>query len=191
MGLFPIFLIALGLAMDAFAVSVAEGIALEEVTHSHALRVAAHFGFFQGAMPVIGWLAGRSLSAFVAVDYWIAFALLVFLGGKMIGDSIFGYETGKVRQPSTGARLIVLSVATSIDALAVGVSLAMLGVNVWEPALVIGLVTGVLCAVGIRLGDKVGTRLEHGAELVGGIILCIIGLHILLGHLLHGGPRLG
>jgi putative Mn2+ efflux pump MntP len=187
MSLPALLLIAVGLAMDAFAVSVAEGMALERVTNGHTARVALHFGFFQAIMPVIGWLAGTSLRAFVgAWDHWVAFGLLVLIGGKMIADSFLGFETGEPRRPSRGARLLLLSIATSIDALAVGVSLAMLRVNVWEPAIVIGAVTGVLCAVGIRLGDRVGSRLEHRAELVGGIVLCVIGVRILLGHLLGG-----
>ncbi len=185
MPLSALLLIAVGLAMDAFAVSVAEGIALQKVTGGHALRVALHFGFFQALMPVVGWLAGTSLRAFVgAFDHWIAFGLLVLIGGKMIADTFVGFETGDPRPPSRGGRLLVLSVATSIDALAVGVSLAMLRVNVWEPALVIGVVTGILCAIGIHLGDRVGSRLGRRAELVGGIVLCLIGVRILLGHLL-------
>jgi len=181
-------LIAIGLAMDAFAVSVAEGIALEKLTPGHAARVAIHFGFFQAAMPVVGWLAGTSLRMLIGgLDHWVAFGLLMLLGGKMIADALTGFETNRARPPSRGARLIVLSVATSIDALAVGVSLAMLGVRIWGPALVIGVVTGALCAVGIRLGDRVGARLERRAELVGGVILCIIGTRILLDHLLHAG----
>jgi len=182
-----LFLIAVGLAMDAFAVSVAEGIALEKVTHSHTARVALHFGLFQAVMPVLGWLAGTSLRGFVGgLDHWIAFGLLVLIGGEMMVDTFLGFETGEVRQPSRGPRLILLSIATSIDALAVGVSLAMVGVNVWEPALVIGVVTGVLCAAGMELGGRVGPRLEHGAEFIGGAILCIIGIRILLEHLLGG-----
>jgi len=185
MSLPALFLIAVGLAMDAFAVSVAEGIALQKVTGGHTARVALHFGFFQALMPVVGWLAGTSLRAFVGTfDHWVAFGLLVLIGGKMIADTFIGFETGEPRPPSRGARLLMLSVATSIDALAVGVSLAMLRVNVWGPALVIGVVTGVLCAVGIRLGDRVGSHLERRAELAGGIVLCLIGVRILLGHLL-------
>lgn len=178
-------LIAVGLAMGASAVSVAEGVALEEVTRGHAARLAIHFGAFQALMPVVGWLAGRSLRIYTrAFDHWVAFGLLVLIGGKMIADTFLGFETGEPRGPRRGGRLVLLSLATSIDALAVGVSLGMLHVHVWEPALVIGLVTGALCVVGIRLGDRVGDRLEHGAEFVGGIILCLIGLKILLEHTL-------
>ena len=185
---FPaLLLIAVGLAMDAFAVSVAEGVALQEVTHGHTARVALHFGFFQALMPVLGWLAGNSLHSFVgAFDHWVAFGLLMLIGGKMIADTFLGFETGHVRQPTRGARLILLSIATSIDALAVGVSLAMLNITVWGPALVIGIVTGVLCAIGIRLGDRIGGRLKRGAELAGGVVLCLIGVEILLKHVAGG-----
>jgi putative Mn2+ efflux pump MntP len=185
MSLLAMVLIAVGLAMDAFAVSVAEGIAIRNVTHAHTARVALHFGLFQALMPVLGWLAGASLrSAVGPFDHWVAFGLLMLIGGKMIADTFTGFETGEPREPSTGARLLLLAFATSIDALAVGVSLAMLRVNVWEPAIVIGVVTGVLCAIGIRLGDRVGARLEHRAELMGGLVLCLIGTWILMEHLL-------
>ncbi|MFO8007746.1 MAG: manganese efflux pump MntP family protein [Candidatus Brocadiia bacterium] len=179
--------IALGLAMDALAVSVAEGIALKRVTRRHVVRVAVHFGGFQGLMPIVGWLAGSRLRAYVATwDHWVAFALLVGIGGKMLADAASGFETGPVSGPVGGWRLIGLSVATSIDALAVGVSLAMLEVLVWWPAVWIGLVTGILCAVGIRLGDRIGQRVERYAEACGGAILCLIGVRILIQHLAGG-----
>jgi putative Mn2+ efflux pump MntP len=137
-------------------------------------------------MPVVGWLAGRSLAGFIgAFDHWVAFGLLAFLGAKMVLDSLTGFETGeaRLRRPSREARLIILSVATSIDALAVGLSLALLGVQILEPALVIGVVTAVLCAVGIKMGDRIGVHLGHWAEACGGAILCLIGLSILAEHL--------
>ena len=184
MGFTQIILIAVGLAADAFAVSVAEGMALRKVTGQHTARVAAHFGLFQGAMPVLGWLAGHSLRAWIAAfDHWIAFGLLVLIGGKMLADALSGFETAESRRPSSGARLIGLSIATSIDALAVGVSLAMLEVTIWTPAIVIGLVTGVLSGLGIQMGDKVGSALGKWAQLGGGAILCTIGFKILLTHL--------
>jgi putative Mn2+ efflux pump MntP len=179
-----ILMIAVGLAADAFAVSLAEGMALHTVTPRHTARVALHFGGFQGVMPVLGWLAGSSLRAYMAsVDHWIAFGLLVLIGGKMLLDALTGFETGRMREPSRGARLIGLSIATSIDAFAVGVSLAMLGVRIWQPAIVIGLVTGVLCGIGIQIGDRVGARLGKWAEVAGGAVLCLIGLEILVSHL--------
>jgi len=177
-------LIAVGLAMDAFAVSVAEGIVLRRITASHTLRVAVYFGGFQAAMPIAGWLAGRSLRGFIAGwDHWVAFGLLLIVGGKMIVDSFSGFETDVERKPSRGLRLIVLSIATSIDALAVGLSLGVLHVPVWWAAAWIGCVTGVLCAVGIHLGDRVSGRVEHFGEFVAGLILVGIGVKTVIEHL--------
>ncbi len=185
MSLVQVLLIAVGLAMDAFTVSVAEGVALRKVTPGHTLRVCLHFGAFQAIMPVVGWLAGVSLRALIqGVDHWVAFGLLTAIGLKMVAGTFFGFETGEPREPSRGARLIALSVATSIDALAVGISLAMLGVAIWTPAAVIGLVTGALCAGGMHMGDRIGRRLGKWAELCGGVILCAIGVKILLEHIL-------
>ncbi len=187
MGFVELTFVALGLAMDALAVSVAEGIALKRVTRRHVVRVAAHFGGFQGLMPVVGWLAGSRLRVYVAAwDHWVAFGLLVAIGGKMLADAALGFETGAMREPVEGWRLVGLSVATSIDALAVGMSLAMVGVLVWWPAVWIGIVTATLCATGIRLGDRIGQRIERYAELCGGVILCLIGVRILTQHLAGG-----
>ena len=180
--------LSVGLAMDAFAVSVAEGIVLHRVTRRHTLRLALYFGGFQAGMPVVGWLAGRTISNYVqAYDHWVAFGLLMLIGGKMLADAVWRFETDVDRPPSRGLKLLGLSIATSIDALAVGVSLAMLEVNVWWTVLWIGLVTGVLSAVGLHLGDRAGTRLERWAEVLGGVMLCGIGLEILLRHLLGTG----
>jgi len=184
MDLLHILFVAVGLAMDAFAVSVAEGIALHKVTRTHTVRMAASFGAFQGAMPVIGWFAGAGLRTYIgAFDHWVAFGLLVLIGGKMLADALFGFETGELRSPSRGWRLIGLSIATSIDALAVGVSLAMLQEQIWEPAIIIGVVTGIICAIGVQMGDRVGSRLGRWAEVVGGCVLCLIGVRILMVHL--------
>ena len=179
-----VLVIAVGLAMDAFTVSVAEGIALRSVSIGHMLRVAVCFGLFQALMPILGWLGGAAVrSSVAAYDHWIAFALLAFIGGKMVADAALGFETGTPRPPTRGVRLLALGLVTSIDALAVGVGLAMLKVRVWMPALVIGLVTGTMCAVGIQLGDRVGRRFQRWAEVVGGLILCGLGLTILIEHL--------
>lgn len=185
MNILQILLIAVGLAMDAFAVSVAEGVALRRATNVHTLRVSLHFGAFQGAMPVIGWLAGTSLRSFIgAWDHWIAFGLLTLIGGKMVADALRGSRESGSREPSRGVRLLVLSIATSVDALAVGISLAMLRVHIWLPAVIIGIVTGALCAAGVQMGDRIGPRLGRWSELCGGIILCFIGAKILWDHLL-------
>jgi len=189
MSLPHILVIAVGLAADAFAVSVAEGMALHKVTADHTLRLSLHFGAYQAIMPVIGWLAGSSLRAFIGTwDHWVAFALLTLLGAKMIADSAMGVETGQRREPSRGIRLVALSIATSIDALAVGVSLAMLRVQIWLPAALTGVVTGALSAVGVQMGDRIGTKLGRAAELAGGALLCLIGFKVLLAHLKPGAP---
>ena len=177
-------LLAVGLAADAFAVSVAEGVVIEEATHKHTLRVSAVFGVFQGVMPILGWLLGTSLLGLVrAFDHWIAFGLLGLIGGKMILDAALGVESGAGAGGSGGMRLLMLGVATSIDALAVGVTIAMLHVRIWLPAAVIGVVTAVLCAVGVQAGHRIGTRLGRTAEAIGGIVLVGLGIRILIEHL--------
>jgi manganese efflux pump family protein len=173
--------IAVGLAMDAFAVSVAAGLAVDAVTPRHVFRIGFHFGLFQFFMPIIGWLAGGQLTAYFGTyDRWIAFALLVYVGGRMLWEAHRekkAEETG--RDPTRGLMLVTLSIATSIDALAVGVSMAFLGVRVWIPAVVIGLVTAALSAVGITFGGRIGPRWEHWAEAGGGIVLILIGVKAL------------
>ena len=183
MSLVQMVLIAVGLAADAFAVSVAEGVAITGRPGRHTLRVSAIFGGFQAAMPVLGWVAGSSLHGLVrSFDHWIAFALLVLIGGKMILDAAPGIRTGGAGRGRRGFRLLGLGVATSIDAFAVGVTIAMLRVSVWTPALVIGLVTAALCAVGVQAGDRIGGRLGRNAGILGGVVLVGLALKILLEH---------
>ena len=183
MSLFKLLLIAVGLSADAFAVSVAEGIVIEEAKARHTLRVALMFGLFQAAMPVLGWFLGESLRGLIgSFDHWVAFGLLAFIGSKMVLDAALGIETGERRGGSRGARLVMLAVATSIDALAVGVTIAMLHVRIWTPALVIGIVTALLCAVGVQAGGRIGTRLGRWAEVVGGLVLLGLGVKILFEH---------
>ena len=177
--------IAVGLSADAFAVSVAEGVALEEVRGRHMLRLSMMFGLFQGLMPILGWSLGQAMRGFIEpFDHWVAFALLALIGGKMVADALLGFETGAGRAESRGLRLLVLAVATSIDALAVGMSIAMLRVHIWTPALVIAAVTGVLCAIGVHAGKSIGTRIGRRAEVVGGFMLIGVGVKVLLDHLL-------
>jgi putative Mn2+ efflux pump MntP len=180
-----LFGIALGLAMDAFAVAIGAGLQLVHVTPRQTFRLAWHFGLFQAFMPVIGWLAGRTLVEYIApVDHWIAFGLLAFIGGKMIYEA-FQEKDGEADacDPTRGWRLVMLSIATSIDALAVGLSLALLGVSIWYPALVIGIVAGVLTTIGLDLGKRFGALLGRRMEVVGGLILLGIGIKILVEHL--------
>jgi manganese efflux pump family protein len=176
--------IAVGLAMDAFAVSIAAGLSLPRVTPRHAFRMAFHFGLFQFLMPVIGWLAGWQLNRCIhQYDHWIAFGLLAFVGCKMLWEAMVQHESGSEADPTRGLMLLTLSLATSIDALAVGMSLALLGVSIWLPSVVIGLVTASLSALGITLGGKIGARWQRLAEIVGGIVLILIGLKIFVSHI--------
>ena len=175
--------LALGLAMDAFAVSVAAGIQITALNSRHVARLALSFGFFQFFMPVVGWLAGRSLSKWLeAVDHWVAFGLLVLIGGKMLWES-FRPANDPAQDPTRGWTLLILSVATSIDALAVGLSLAFLEVSIWLPSLTIGVVAAVLSALGAIFGSRLGRRFGVWAERFGGLVLIGIGVKIVLDHL--------
>jgi putative Mn2+ efflux pump MntP len=177
-------LLALGLAMDAFAVSIAAGLLLARVTARHTFRMAFHFGLFQFLMPVAGWCAGRWISGWVSAwDHWIALVLLSYVGGKMLWESRKGEPSGDARDPTRGWMLVTLSIATSVDALAVGFSLAMLEVSIWFPSLVIGLVAATLSAVGILFGGRIGARWGRGALIAGGAVLILIGLKICVDHL--------
>lgn len=176
--------IAVGLAMDAFAVAIGAGLQLCQVTKRQTFRLAWHFGLFQAFMPVLGWLAGLTLVEYIEpVDHWIAFALLAFIGGKMIYEALKDEGETDRCDPTKGWTLVMLSVATSIDALAVGLSLAVLGVDIWYPAIVIGIVAGVLTIVGLQLGTRFGALLGRRMEIAGGIILIGIGVKILIEHL--------
>ncbi len=171
--------------MDAFAVAVATGIVLGTVSVRQTFRLAWHFGLFQFLMPVVGWRLGLSVERFLAgYSRWLAFALLAFLGGKMVRESMKeqeGRQNG--RDPTRGASLVVLSVATSVDALAVGLSLGVLRVGIWHPAVVIGIVACALTAVGLHLGSRIGLAFGRRMEVAGGLILIGIGVRILFRHL--------
>jgi putative Mn2+ efflux pump MntP len=172
--------IAVALAMDAFAVALAVGLAVAPLTGRHLFRLGWHFGLFQAVMPVIGWLAGVSLQQYIAAfDHWIALGLLGFVGGKMIYEAL--HETDEPKgtgDPTRGMSLVVLSLATSIDALAVGLSLGVLGVSIWFPATIIGVVAGVLTLAGMLLGQRAGSLLGKRVEILGGLILIGIGIRI-------------
>jgi putative Mn2+ efflux pump MntP len=241
--------IAVGLALDAFAVAVGASAALGRVTARQVFRLAFHFGLFQAVMPLVGWLAGRGLEGYIAGwDHWLAFGLLAFVGGKAIVTALRGggafsasvslrADVGRVapgppssqssgvasasrraeggppyipeaerpacdkrsverrimwpgpgerppeKDPTRGATLLMLSVATSIDALAVGLSLGVLEVAIWYPALIIGVVTAGLTVLGMDLGSRIGLRFGRSAEILGGLVLIGIGLKILVEHL--------
>ncbi len=178
--------VAVALAMDAFAVSVAAGVKLRQVSGRQTFRMAWHFGLFQAMMPIIGWGAGLTVQGLLSsLDHWVAFGLLVFIGGRMVVGAIRDDEESvKGVEPTRGWSLVMLSLATSIDALAVGLSLAMLRISVWVPALVIGLVAGVFTSGGLHLGGYVGRRLRVAryAALIGGVVLLVIGGKILHEH---------
>jgi len=180
-----LFAIALGLAMDAFAVAIVTGLADLPLTHRRVFRLAFHFGLFQALMPAIGWAAGRAVYRWVGpFDHWVAFVLLGFVGGRMIWGALHGGEERRDPGDSTrGWRLVMLSVATSIDALAVGISIAMIGAAILVPALVIGVVAAALTAAGMLLGRWIGAAWGKRVEVLGGVILIAIGVRIVAGHL--------
>jgi putative Mn2+ efflux pump MntP len=183
MGSLEIILIAVGLAMDAFAVALAAGATGRASGPRAAFRLSFHFGLFQFLMPVLGWLAGSTISHLISeVDHWIAFALLTIVGLRMIRTGLRG-EPGEDRDPSRGITLLTLSVATSLDALAVGLSLAMLKVSIWYPCIIIGLVASGFSLFGFGIGHRLGKAFGQRMEMVGGLILVLIGLRILLTHL--------
>lgn len=189
MGLTTILFIAVALAMDAFAVSVASGIAIRNLRIRHALVVACWFGLFQAFMPLIGWLGGAKMAGFLGgIEHWVAFGLLAFVGVKMIYESFEIEAAEKRTNPLDVYVLFVLSLATSIDALAAGISFAMLKVAIATPLLVIGAVTFAMCFTGVWIGDKFGHFFERRIELVAGVVLIVIGARILL---LHVGPWAG
>lgn len=183
MNLLSILLIAVGLSMDTFAVSITCGLALKKLEIKRVFTIALAFGFFQGIMPIIGWLAGVGFRTFISsIDHWIAFGLLVAIGAKMI------YESSKLESSVKNVDLnwgflLFLSIVTSIDALAVGLSFSFLKVDIITPSLIIGVVTFILSMAGVVIGKKVGHLFERKVEAFGGIILILIGFKILLTHL--------
>lgn len=183
MSLSELFILAVGLSMDAFAVSVCKGLSMQKMNWRHSLVIGLYFGGFQAGMPLIGYLLGMGFQSRIeAVDHWIAFLLLGFIGINMIRES---RDTDEEHvDPSIGFRtMVVLAVATSIDALAVGVTFAFLQVAILPAVCFIGVVTFFLSAVGVKIGNVFGTRYKSRAELTGGIILVLMGIKILAEHL--------
>ena len=181
--------IAFALAMDAFAVALAAGLVLPQLTGRHLFRFGFHFGLFQALMPILGWAAGRGLrSAIESYDHWVAFALLAGIGIRMCYGALQGdKEKAAQKDPTRGWSLIMLSIATSIDALAVGLTLAMLGSPILVPALTIGLVCTTLTLTGMYLGRKISATWGPRIEFSGGLILLAIGFKILTEHTLFNG----
>ena len=183
--LFTILGIAFGLAMDAFAVSLGASAVLRRVSTRQYFRFAFHFGLFQFLMPVVGWLGGSTIAGLAAAfDHWVAFGLLALIGAKMIREALADGAEERLRgDPTRGWSLVALSVATSIDALAVGFSFAMLAVSVWYPSVIIGVVAAGMTLLGMRVGGRLGHRFGRMMEVIGGLVLLAIGTRILWQHL--------
>lgn len=185
MSALAVVLIALGLAMDAFAVSISCGTSLPRVIFVNALVIALFFGIFQALMPIVGWYAGTGIEKYLsAVDHWIAFGLLCLVGGRMINEAFKKSDKRKIFDPGKISILLLLAIATSIDAFAVGLSLAFLRVMIFIPALIIGSITFALSFGGVYLGKTLSSLFGNKIEALGGLILIGIGIKILIDHLL-------
>lgn len=183
MSIWELLLLAIGLSMDAFAVAICKGLALKESKPRHMALVGLWFGGFQSLMPLLGYLAGVQFrDAITAVDHWIAFGLLTLIGGNMIREA-FSKEEEEADASLTPKKMFPLAVATSIDALAVGVSFAFLDVQIVPAVSFIGVITFLLSAVGVKVGSLFGAKYKNRAELAGGVILILLGTKILLEHL--------
>lgn len=179
-----VILLAIGLSFDSFAVSVCSGLNLPHIRFMQATKIAVFLALFQAIMPLFGWLIGNSVKSLIEpVDHWIAFGLLSLIGGKMIIESFIDSETREIKNPLDIKVILTLSVATSIDALAVGFSFATLLSKILIAVIIIGLVTFIASMLGILLGKKTGPAINRFAEIVGGVILVLIGIKILVEHL--------
>lgn len=182
MSFFDLFVLAVGLSMDAFAVSVCKGLSVRQLKFSHACTVGLYFGGFQFLMPLIGYLLGSQFQQYItSIDHWIAFVLLALIGANMIKES--RGEAEQLNDSFSFLTMLPLSIATSIDALAVGITFAFLQVSILPAVTFIGCTTFVLSAIGIKIGHLFGTRYKSRAEMIGGIVLIAIGCKILLEHL--------
>ena len=188
MGILELLLLGIGLSMDAFAVSICKGLGVREIKPKHMLCCGLWFGGFQALMPFIGWALGTQFESYItSIDHWIAFVLLVLIGGKMIAEAVRpedeNVEIDKLDPPLDLKEMLVLAVATSIDALAVGITFAFLNYPIGEAVMIIGLTTFCISIGGVYVGNFFGNRYKKKAELAGGIILVLIGVKILLEHL--------
>ncbi|MBE6608234.1 MAG: manganese efflux pump [Ruminococcaceae bacterium] len=186
MGILELLLVAVGLSMDAFAVAVCKGLNMSKINYKRGALIALFFGTFQGLMPLIGWFLGVQFEKYiVSFDHWVAFALLGFIGGKMIAEAFEKEKEDCCPDKFSIGELFILAIATSIDALAVGITFALIapttGISV--AVILIGVITFALSFVGVVIGNKFGAKYKKRAELAGGIILCLMGLKILLEHL--------
>ena len=183
MDIWTLLVLAIGVSMDAFAVSICKGLAMKQIKFKHMLIVGLWFGGFQALMPLIGYFLGIQFETYItAYDHWIAFILLAFIGGNMIKEALSNEE--ETADASLAVKImLVLAIATSIDALALGVTFAFLQVNIWEAVSFIGVVTFLFSVVGLKIGNVFGTKYKSKAEFVGGVILILLGIKILLEHL--------
>ncbi len=180
MGILELFILAVGLSMDAFAVSVCKGLSLGKIKLKHAVTAGLWFGGFQALMPTIGFFLGVGFSDLVSkFSHWIAFALLLIIGGNMIKEA-FSKEEENTDASMSPKNMLLLAIATSIDALAVGVTFAFLEVQIVTAVLFIGVVTFILSAVGVKIGSLFGTKYKNKAQIAGGVILVLLGVKILL-----------
>ena len=185
MGMIELLLIALGLSMDAFAVSVGKGLSVQKIRPRHSLSVGVWFGGFQALMPLIGYFLGVSFASMVeSFDHWIAFILLGIIGFNMIREAMSNDECEATHSDFSARSMLMMAVATSIDALAVGVSFAFLHIDIWSAAAIIGVTTFILSVVGLRIGNIFGCRYKSKAEFAGGAILVIMGVKIVVEHTL-------
>lgn len=185
MGFIELFLTGVGLSMDAFAVAICKGLCMPKIRWRDAFLIALFFGGFQALMPLIGWAAGSLFAGYItAIDHWIALGLLAFIGGKMLRDAFREDDEEAACDTRLDLReLTMLAVATSIDALAVGITFAFLGVDIWAAIAIIGATTFVLSLIGVVVGNQFGSRFEKPATIVGGIVLILLGAKILIEHL--------
>ena len=183
MSLIELFILAVGLSMDAFAVSVCKGLSLGKIKAKHMCIAGAWFGGFQALMPLIGYFLGGFFAGMIEqYDHWVAFALLALISGNMIKES-FSKESESINDDINFKAMIVLAIATSIDALAVGITFAFFKVNIIFAITLIGIITFILSVIGTKVGNKFGDKYENNAEFLGGVILILLGLKILLEHL--------
>jgi len=183
MSFVEILLIGIGLSMDAFSVSICKGLTTKRFSWRIALTCGLWFGFFQALMPLIGFFLGSQFERYItSVDHWIAFGLLFLIGANMIREALFGKDEDASASLDLKT-MFLLAVATSIDALAVGVSFACIQVKIWSSVLIIGLTTFLFSIIGVKIGNAFGSKFEKSAGIVGGIILILIGLKILMEHL--------
>ncbi len=178
-----IFLIGIGLAMDAFAVSICKGLSMKKINYKKTIIIALYFGIFQAIMPVIGYFLGTTFESLVTqIDHWIAFILLGIIGINMIKEA-FSKESENCNDKVDFKTMILLAIATSIDALAVGITFAFLKTEILSAVTMIGIITFILSLIGVKIGNKFGDKHEKNAEILGGIILILMGIKILIEHL--------